>query len=41
VRERSAREFRISFRADLEVRYEIEDLNEPTHEQGEQTAHVE
>jgi hypothetical protein len=42
VRERNAREFRISFRADLDVRYEVEDLDEPhVRRREEQTVHVE
>jgi hypothetical protein len=41
VRHRNAREFRISFRADLDARYEVEDLTEPDRRQEEQTAHVE
>ncbi|MHC4128286.1 MAG: hypothetical protein ACYSUA_08985, partial [Planctomycetota bacterium] len=42
VRQRNAREFRISFRADLDVRYEVEDLDAPhVRRHQEQTAHVE
>jgi hypothetical protein len=41
VREKSAREFRVSFGADLDVRYAIEDREEPTGGRQEQTAHVE
>ncbi|MHC4421535.1 MAG: PilN domain-containing protein [Planctomycetota bacterium] len=42
VRQRNAREFRISFRADLDVRYEVEDLDVPhVRRHQEQTAHVE
>ncbi|MHC4429365.1 MAG: PilN domain-containing protein [Planctomycetota bacterium] len=42
VRQRNAREFRISYRADLDVRYEVEDPDE-LHVRGhqERTVHVE
>ncbi|MHC4220090.1 MAG: PilN domain-containing protein [Planctomycetota bacterium] len=41
VRERTARDFRISFRADLDVRYEVEDLISPDGGLSEQATHVE
>jgi hypothetical protein len=42
VRERNAREFRISFQADLDIRYEVEDLDEQhVGGQEEATANVE
>jgi hypothetical protein len=37
VRERNAREFRISFQADLDLRYEVEDLDEQ-HVRGQEGA---
>ncbi|MHC4717883.1 MAG: PilN domain-containing protein [Planctomycetota bacterium] len=40
VRERTAREFRISFRADLDVRYDIQDLHGSPAGREEQAAHV-
>jgi Tfp pilus assembly protein PilN len=41
VREKSAREFRISFRADLERRYDVADRDATPDGHQEQTAHVE
>ncbi|MHC4653255.1 MAG: PilN domain-containing protein, partial [Planctomycetota bacterium] len=42
VRERNAREFRISIRADLDVRYDVEDSDDlRVREQQEAAAHVE
>lgn len=41
VREKSAREFRISFRADLERRYDVADRDATPDGQQEQTANVE